>query len=77
MQPIDLLITDIGLPNMNGRQLAEIARQRHPGLKILFITGYAEIAVVRADFLPQGAHILAKPFGLDALSATVRDLLRS
>ena len=76
-QPIDLLITDVGLPNMNGRQLAEIARQHRPGLKILFITGYAEIAVVRADFLPQGAHILAKPFGLDALGAKVGELLRS
>jgi PAS domain S-box-containing protein len=77
IQPIDLLITDVGLPNVNGRQLAELARQHRPSLKILFITGYAEIAVVRADFLPQGAHILAKPFGLDALGAAVGELLRS
>jgi PAS domain S-box-containing protein len=74
-QSIDLLVTDVGLPNMNGRQLAEIARQHRPELKILFITGYAENAAARADFLPQGAQILAKPFALDALSAKIRELL--
>ncbi len=46
---IDLLVTDVGLPHMNGRQLAEIARNRRPGLKILFITGYAQNAAVRGD----------------------------
>lgn len=47
----DLMISDVGLPGMNGRQLAEIARSHHPDLPILFITGYAENAAIRADFL--------------------------
>jgi CheY-like chemotaxis protein len=48
-EPIDLLVTDVGLPNMNGRQLAEIARQQRPGLKMLFVTGYAENAARRGE----------------------------
>ena len=76
-QPIDLLVTDVGLPNMNGRQLAEIARQHRPQLKILFITGYAESAADRGDFLLTGAQILAKPFTLDELSGKIRELLAS
>jgi CheY-like chemotaxis protein len=53
-QRIDLLISDVGLPGMNGRQLAEIGRQFRPGLKVLFITGYAEHAAVRGGFLDSG-----------------------
>lgn len=49
-QPIDLLVTDVGLPNMNGRQLAEIARELRPDLRILFMTGYAEKSVARNGF---------------------------
>jgi DNA-binding LytR/AlgR family response regulator len=50
-QPIDLLVTDVGLPNMNGRQLAEIARELRQDLRILFMTGYAEKSVARNRFL--------------------------
>ena len=74
-QPIDLLITDVGLPNINGRQLAEIARQHRPDLKVLFITGYAENAAVRPGTLPAGMEIVTKPFAIDALAARIRDLL--
>ena len=52
--PLDLLITDVGLPGMNGRQIAEIARQYRPDLKILFVTGYAEHATGHAPFLARG-----------------------
>ena len=52
--PLDLLITDVGLPGMNGRQIAEIARQHRPDLKILFVTGYAEHATGHAPFLGAG-----------------------
>ncbi|WP_145727954.1 hybrid sensor histidine kinase/response regulator [Nitrospirillum viridazoti] len=72
---IDLLVTDVGLPNMNGRQLAEIARQFRPRLKVLFITGYAENATARAGFLQPGMDILPKPFTLEALGAKVREML--
>ncbi len=74
---IDLLVTDVGLPVMNGRQLAEIARQRRPGLKVLFITGYAETAAVRGGFLDPGMEMMTKPFALDALGAKIRQLIES
>jgi PAS domain S-box-containing protein len=74
-QPIDLLLTDVGLPNMNGRQLAEIARQQRPALRVLFITGYAEHAAVRGEFLAPGMEMLTKPVSLDALSEKIQTLL--
>ena len=58
---IKLLVTDVGLPNMNGRQLAEIARQLRPELRVLFVTGYAENAAVRGEFLGAGMEMLTKP----------------
>ncbi|MCF7749703.1 response regulator [Bacillus subtilis subsp. subtilis] len=74
-RPIDLLITDVGLPGLNGRQLAEIARQSRPVLPILFMTGYAEKAQERAAFLEAGMAMIAKPFLLDEFSAAVRQSL--
>lgn len=74
-QRIDLLVTDFGLPGINGRQLAEIARQHRPDLKVLVITGYAPSAEVRGDFLAPGMDMLAKPFNIDALGAKVRQLI--
>ncbi|WP_313435235.1 ATP-binding protein [Stenotrophomonas sp.] len=71
-QAIDLLVTDVGLPGMNGRQLAEIARQSRPSLPVLFMTGYAEKAQERASFLDEGMAMIAKPFLLDEFSAAVR-----
>jgi PAS domain S-box-containing protein len=73
--PIDLLITDVGLPNMNGRQLAEIARQHRPTLKVLFVTGYAQNATVRGSFLAPGMDMITKPFALDVLSAKVSEMI--
>jgi PAS domain S-box-containing protein len=72
---IDLLVTDVGLPYMNGRQLAEIARHRRPGLKVLFITGYAQNAAVRGGFLGQDMDMLTKPFAIDALASKLRAVL--
>ena len=72
---IDLLLTDVGLPGMNGRQLAEIARQTRSQLKVLFLTGYAENAVVRGGFLGPGMDMISKPFALDALATKVRDMV--
>ena len=62
---------------MNGRQLAEIARQRRPGLKVLLITGYAENAAVRGGFLAPGMDMMTKPFALGALAAKIRQLIES
>ncbi|MCY1400970.1 Sensor histidine kinase RcsC [compost metagenome] len=74
-QHIDLMISDVGLPGMNGRQLAEIGRQLRPGLKVLFITGYAEHAEVRAGFLDPGMQMISKPFAFELLSAKVREMI--
>ncbi|WP_288418314.1 response regulator [uncultured Novosphingobium sp.] len=74
-QRIDLLVSDVGLPGMNGRQLAEVARQSRPDLEILFITGYAQNAAVRAGFLADGMDMMTKPFAVDALATKIRDIL--
>ena len=76
-QRIDLMISDVGLPGMNGRQLAEIGRQIRPDLKVLFITGYAEHAAVRGGFLDPGMQLITKPFTFDLLTAKVREMIRA
>ena len=72
---IDLMISDVGLPGMNGRELAETAREHRPDLPILFITGYAENAAIRAGFLGANMAMVAKPFSLDDLAAKVSQLV--
>ena len=73
---IDLLITDVGLPGgMNGRQLADAAMISRPGLKILFITGFAENAIIGSNSLNAGMHIVSKPFTLEALASRIKDIL--
>ena len=70
-QTIDLLLTDVGLPGMNGRQIAEIARQYRPALRVLFMTGYAEQASSRGSFLGPGMDMITKPFTMDDLAARI------
>ena len=72
---VDLLVTDVGLPGMNGRQLAEIARQHRPGLRVLFMTGYAEKAAERQGFLEDGMDMVAKPFSIDVLATKIRSMI--
>jgi PAS domain S-box-containing protein len=72
---VDLLVTDVGLPGMNGRQLAEIARQHRPGLKILFMTGYAQKAAERQGFLEDGMDMVAKPFAIELLANKIRTMI--
>ncbi|RYG58458.1 response regulator, partial [bacterium] len=71
-QRIDLLISDVGLPGMNGREVATIARKQRPELRILFISGYAKNAVVRSGFLDPGMSMITKPFTLEELSTHVQ-----
>jgi CheY-like chemotaxis protein len=71
---IDLMISDVGLPGLNGRQLSEIARQHRPGLKILLVTGYAEQAI-KGSLLQTGMAMITKPFALDALALKIRDMV--
>jgi PAS domain S-box-containing protein len=75
---IDLLITDVGLPGgMNGRQVADAARVARHDLKVLFITGYAENAVVSGGRLDKGMFVLSKPFQMQALASRIQDIIRN
>jgi len=73
---IDLLISDVGLPGMmNGRQMADAGRVNRPGLKVLFITGFAENALLNNGQLEPGMSVLTKPFPVDTLAARIRELI--
>ena len=75
---VDLLVTDVGLPGgMNGRQVADAARALRPGLKVLFITGYAENAAVGNGHLEPGMAVMTKPFAMDDLAARIRTLIEA
>jgi PAS domain S-box-containing protein len=74
-QRIDLLITDIGLPGLNGRQVADAARTVRPNLQVLFMTGYAETAA-GASFLESGMEIITKPFTMELLARKIRAMTR-
>ena len=75
---IDLLITDVGLPNgMNGRQVADAARELRPGLKVLFITGYAETAAIGNKGLEKNMRVVAKPFEINVLAQKIRELIEN
>ncbi len=72
---VDLLVTDVGLPGLNGRQLADAARERRPNLPVLLITGYAGAALTDWQLAP-GMEVVSKPFKLDTLAARVGSLLK-
>ena len=75
-QRVDLLVSDVGLPGgMNGRQLADAARVHRPGLKVLFITGYAENAALGNGVLDPSMQVLTKPFALDVLASKIRMMM--
>ncbi len=72
----DLLVTDVGLPGgMNGRQLAKVGHQRHPDLKVLFITCFAETVAAGKGTLEPGFQVITKPFTMDALAAKIREMI--
>ena len=72
---IKLLVTDVGLPNMSGHQLAQVAHQLRPDLKVLFVTGYAENALVLREIVDTELEMLIKPFTLAALGSKIQTLL--
>lgn len=74
-RPFDLLLSDICLPGMNGRDLADNARRLYPALPIVFMTGYAGSIAKRADFLDNGMRLLTKPFSLRDLLGIVQTAL--
>ncbi|MDB6002120.1 MAG: histidine kinase [Rhizobacter sp.] len=73
---IDLLITDIGLPGLNGRQVVDAARLERPDLRVLFMTGYAENAALSAGFLEPGMAMITKPFAMENLASRISQMLR-
>jgi signal transduction histidine kinase len=73
---IDLLVSDVGLPGLNGRQLADAARAKRPELPILFMTGYAENAAIANGFLAPGMEMITKPFAIDAFTRRIEDILK-
>jgi len=73
---VDLLVTDVGMPGgMNGRQLADAAREQRPGLKVLFITGYADTILSGKGLLGTGMAVMTKPFAISDLAAKIRDMM--
>lgn len=72
---IDLLITDIGLPGLNGRQIADAALTKRPDLKVLFMTGYAENAALANGVLEAGMEMITKPFAMDVLAKRIREII--
>ena len=74
-QHVDLLVTDVGLPGLNGRQLADMALKLQPQLRVLFMTGYAEQATDRGTFLGPEMSMITKPFTIDTLAERIRKLM--
>jgi CheY-like chemotaxis protein len=73
---IDLLVTDVGLPGgMNGRQMADAGRICRPNLKVLFITGYAENAIISSGRLAPGMAVITKPFPIETMAARIRSIM--
>jgi CheY-like chemotaxis protein len=73
--PIDLLLTDVVLPKMNGRQLADAMRGQRPNLRVLFMTGYSRNAIVHQGRLDPGVELVQKPLSQAMLAAKVRAVL--
>jgi CheY-like chemotaxis protein len=75
--PIHLLLTDVVMPGMSGRELAERLASRRPEMKVLFVSGYTDDAIVHYGISNRDTSFLQKPFSLDALTRKVRELLEA
>jgi len=74
-QKVSLLFTDVVMPQMSGRDLADRARKHQPDLKVLYSTGYTRNAIVHNGVLDAGSSLLTKPFSIDELAVKVRKIL--
>jgi CheY-like chemotaxis protein len=73
--PVDMLFTDVVMPEMNGRQLVDAARELRPELKVLFATGYTQNAIVHGGVLDRGVDLMVKPYPIDKLAKKIREML--
>ena len=74
-EPMDLVISDVVMPEMNGRELADQLERLRPGLPVLFVSGYTEEDIVRSGMVEEGRPFLPKPFTPDEIAATVGGIL--
>ena len=74
---VKLLLTDVGLPGMNGRDLATEALRRRPGLRVLYMSGYAADGLFQDGAIKNGAHLLSKPFSIAELASKVGEIIQS
>jgi CheY-like chemotaxis protein len=74
-RPIDLVLTDLVMPEMGGRELVERLRARHPSLKVLYMSGYSERAVTVDGVMPAGTGFVEKPFTIEQLTCRTREIL--
>ena len=72
---IDLLVTDVIMPGMNGRELATLLASERPRLRVLYMSGYTDAAIAHQGILPPGTAFLSKPFTPDLLARKVREVL--
>lgn len=73
---VDLLVTDVGLPGLDGRQLADAGRRLRPDLRVLFITGYTQNAAFgEGEALQRGMEVITKPFSIDGLAFKIREMI--
>jgi len=74
-EPLHLLVTDVIMPGLNGRAVAEALRRHHPGLRVLYVSGYAQEAIVTRGVLEPGIELLSKPFSVSTLLSRARSVL--
>jgi DNA-binding response OmpR family regulator len=74
-KPIDLLITDVVMPKLSGKEVADQLRAVHPETKVLFMSGYTDEAIVHHGILDSGIDFIQKPFSERALAQKIRDVL--
>ena len=74
---IDLLLTDIVMPDINGKELAERMAHLKPGMKCLYMSGYTADVIARQGILEEGIHFISKPFSLRDLANKIRAVLEA